>query len=90
MRGVLALIGAATGAWCRGLGGAVLGAGVGWVFGALLTPIRCGAVATAEAEGHYARYPEEEIVDALREAGEEPAAEGAELDDLFRVVAGKK
>lgn len=92
MRGVLALIGAATGAWRRGLGGAVLGAGVGWALGALLTPIRCGAAATAEAEEeeHYARYPEEEIVDALREAGEEPAAEGAELDDLYRAVAGKR
>lgn len=85
MKGMLALIGAATGAWRRGLGGALLGAGVGWALGALLTPVRCGAA----AEEHYARYPEEEIVDALREAGDEPAAEGAEMDDLYRAVAGK-
>lgn len=90
MKGVLALIGAATGAWRRGLGGAFLGAGVGWALGALLTPVRSSAAAMAEAEEHYARYPEEEIVDALREAGAEPAAEGAEMDDLYRAVAGKR
>jgi len=40
-------------------------------------------------EEHYRRYPEEEIVDALREAGDEPEVEGAEMDDLYREVAGK-
>lgn len=81
------LIGAAAGAWRRGVGGAVLGAGVGWVLGSLLTPgERSGPVPEEE---HYLRYPEEEIIDALREAGGEPAVEGAEMDDLYREVAGK-
>jgi hypothetical protein len=88
MRGILMLIGAAAGAWRRGLGGAVLGAGVGWALGALLTPARAVA-AEAAAEEHYLRYPEEEIVDALQGAGDEPAAEGAELDDLYREVTGR-
>jgi hypothetical protein len=72
MQGILVLIGAAAGAWRRGLGGAVLGAGVGWALGALLTPART-ADALAAAEEHYVRYPEEEIVDALQDAGDEPS-----------------
>jgi hypothetical protein len=87
MKGLLAVIGASAGAWRRGLGGAVLGAGVGWALGALLAPRR-RSVPLPEEE-HYRRYPEEEIVDALREAGDEPEAEGAEMDDLYREVAGK-
>jgi hypothetical protein len=87
MKGLLAVIGAAAGAWRRGLGGAVLGAGVGWALGALLAPRP--SVRLPEEE-HYRRYPEEEIVDALREAGDEPEAEGAEMDDLYREVAGKR
>lgn len=87
MRGVLALIGAAAGAWRRGVGGAVLGAGVGWVLGSLLT--QGGRSAPVPEEEHYHRYPEEEIIDALREAGGEPEVEGAEMDDLYREVAGE-
>jgi hypothetical protein len=90
MKGVLTLIGAASGAWRRGLGGMVLGAGVGWMLGALLTPLRAGAATPAAMAGHYVRYPEEEIVDALRAAGDEPAAEGEEMADLYREVAGER
>jgi hypothetical protein len=61
---------------------------VGWALGALLTPARTVA-AIAAAEEHYVRYPEEEILDALQDAGDEPAVEGAELDDLYREVTGK-
>jgi hypothetical protein len=89
MKGLLMLFGAAAGVWRRGLAGAVLGAGVGWAIGALLMPFRSvDEVATAEEE-HYARYPEEEMIDALQEAGDEPAVEGAELDDLYREVSVK-
>ena len=87
MKGLLAVIGAAAGAWRRGLVGAVQGAGVGWALGALLAPSK-RSVRLPEEE-HYRRYPEEEIVDSLREAGDEPEVEGAELDDLYREVAGK-
>jgi hypothetical protein len=87
MKGLLAVVGATVGVWRRGLGGAALGAGVGWVFGALLTS-HSRSVFLPEEE-HYRRYPEEEIVDSLREAGDEPEAEGAEMDDLYREVAGK-
>jgi hypothetical protein len=89
MKRILIVLGAAAGAWRRGLGGAVLGAGVGWVIGALLTPLRSAAAEATAKEEHYVRYPEEEIVDALQEAGDEPAAEGAELDDLYREVSVK-
>ena len=89
MKGVLTLIGAAAGAWRRSLGGMVLGAGVGWTLGALLTP-RSRAAPPAAEEGHYVRYPEEEIVDALRAAEDEPAAEGEEMADLYREVAGER
>jgi len=87
MKGLLVVIGAVAGAWRRGLGGAVLGAGVGWALGVLLPPRRRSA--RMPEEEHYRRYPEEEIVDALREAGDEPEVEGAEMDDLYREVAGK-
>lgn len=87
MKGLLAVIGATVGIWRRGLGGALMGAGVGWALGVLLTS-REGSVRLPEEE-HYLRYPEEEMVDALREAGDEPEVEGAEMDDLYREVAGK-
>lgn len=87
MKGLLAVIGATVGIWRRGLGGALMGAGVGWALGVLLTS-REGSARLPEEE-HYLRYPEEEMVDALREAGDEPAVEGAEMDDLYREVAGK-
>jgi hypothetical protein len=86
MKGMLAVIAATVGAWRRGLGGAVQGAGVGWALGALLAP-RKRFVRLPEEE-HYRRYPEEEIVDALREIGDEPEVEGAEMNDLYREVAG--
>jgi hypothetical protein len=86
MKGLLAVIGASAGAWRRGLGGAVLGAGVGWALGALLAP---RSSARLPEEEHYRRYPEEEILDALREAEDEPEVEGAEMDDLYREVSGK-
>jgi len=86
MKGLLTVIGATLGAWRRGMGGAILGAGVGWAFGALLTP--GGRSARLPEEEHYRRYPEEEIVDALREAGDAPEVEGAEMDDLYREVGG--
>jgi hypothetical protein len=89
MKGVLMLLGAAAGAWRRGLGGAVLGAGVGWAIGTLLTPLHSAAAETTAKEEHYVRYPEEEIVNALQEAGDELVAEGAELDDLYREVSVK-
>jgi hypothetical protein len=87
MKRLLTIIGATAGAWRRGLGGAVLGAGVGWALGALLSA-REHSVPLIEEE-HYRRYPEEEIVDALREAGGEPEVEGEEMDDLYREVAGE-
>jgi hypothetical protein len=87
MKGLLAVIGATIGAWRRGVGGVVLGAGVGWAFGTLLMSPR-RPVPLPEEE-HYRRYPEEEIVDALREAGGEPEVEGAEMDDLYREVGGE-
>ncbi|HXV21591.1 MAG TPA: hypothetical protein VD811_11465 [Desulfuromonadales bacterium] len=86
MKGVLAVIGATVGVWRRGLGGAVLGAAAGWGVGTLLTA-RGPSVRLPEEE-HYRRYPEEEIVDALRDAGDEPEVEGAEMDDLYREVGG--
>jgi hypothetical protein len=88
MKGYLMLLGAVFGAWRRGVSGAVVGAGLGWVIGGLLAPGRSG-VAASVAEEHYVRYPEEEIVDALQGAGDEAAVEGAELDDLYREVTGK-
>jgi hypothetical protein len=87
MRGLLAVIGASAGASRRGLGGAVLGAGVGWALGVLLAPRR--RFVRLPEEEYYRRYPEEEIIDALREAGDEPEAEGAEMDELYREVAGE-
>lgn len=90
MKGYLMLFGVTLGAWRRGLTGAVLGAGVGWAIGSLLWPARCDIAETAAEEEHYLRYPEEELVDALREAEDVPAAEGAELDDFYREVSGGK
>jgi hypothetical protein len=87
MKGLLAVIGASAGAWRRGLGGAALGAGVGWTLGALLAPRR--RFVRLPEEEHYRRYPEEEVVDALREAGDEPEVEGVEMDELYREVAGE-
>jgi len=87
MKKLLTVIGGAAGGWSRGMVGAVLGAGAGWVLGWLLTPIK-EAVPLPEEE-HYLRYPEEEIVDALCAAADEPAAEGAAMDDLYREVAGE-
>lgn len=86
------LLGATLGGWRRGLAGAALGAGVGWAIGSLLRPVRSGVAATRaeEEEKHYLRYPEEELIDALRETEDEPAAEGAESDDLYRQVTGGK
>jgi len=90
MKSYLILLGATYGGWRRGWAGAVLGAGAGWVVGSLLRPVRSRAGDTRAAEEHYLRYPEEEMVDALQDAEDEPAAEGAELDDLYREVTGGK
>jgi len=87
MKGWLTLAGGALGAWRRGLGGMVLGAGAGWALGALLEP-RKGTPSLPDVE-HYLRYPEEEMVDALMDAGGQVEAEAAELDDLYREVTGK-
>lgn len=89
MKGCLIFLGVVAGGWRRGLGGALMGAGIGWAVGALLTPRRFRNAATAAGADHYIRYPEEEMVDALQEAEDEPAVEGAELDDLYREVTGK-
>lgn len=89
MKGCLMLLGAAVGGWRRGLGGALVGAGIGWALATLLSPARSEELSTTAEEDHYLRYPEEEMVDALQEAEDEPAAEGAELDDLYREVTGK-
>jgi len=45
----------------------------------------------AEQEtGHYRRYPEEEIIDALEEEDRETKHAGTELAEHFRAVTGRK
>lgn len=90
MKGYLIVLGAALGAWRRGLGGAVVGAGVGWMIGSLTGLVRSDAAPTMAGEDHYLRYPEEEILDALQDAKDETASEEAELDDLYRQVTGRR
>lgn len=79
MKEVFAIVGAATGGWRRGVCGALFGAGVGWTLGWLWTPDGSSPL----SDEHYRRYPEEEIIDAFREA------EGAEMAEFFREISGE-
>jgi len=78
--------GGVLGALRRGLRGALFGAAVGWTLGWLLTPARRRTLPEAD---HYARYPEEEFVDALCEHGDEADTAAAAMDDLSRDLPGR-
>jgi len=91
--------GAIAGGKALGFPGAVLGGGLGYGLAALPEILRRLEVveratrmpgASAAAERTSDRYPEESIIDAMRQAEDEESAGAEEMEDLFDEVSGKK
>lgn len=82
------LAGALAGALARGWKGAALGAGAGFGLATLLERARENQEGMEpEAQWVGAGYPEEGILDAMREAQGGPS-EGAEMENFYQDVVG--
>jgi hypothetical protein len=91
--------GAIAGGKAFGFPGAVLGGGIGCGLAALPEILRRlekveraaqKAGGSAAAERTAERYPEETIIDAMRQAEDDGASGREELEDIFSEVSGKK
>jgi|GEM_PF-6136369 len=95
MKALWMIGGAVVGGRVLGARGLLVGAGLGYGLAVLFEAESRGeealpAAGQEERAGHEVRYPEEAVIDTMEQAESEPAARGAEMEDIFREVSGEE